>query len=1010
MNTNQTNLNVTVSGRCSDLSEAGRSSGCATQVVIKRNPPTQSNLIFRSRYNNMEDRASKRNNILRVGAWNVRTLRQIGKLEMLKLEMRKLEINALGISEMRWPQKGDFWSGEYRVIHTGNNPTHGTAGVGVVLDERLGKLVDSYLQFNERILLVRIKTKPTNTVLVQVYMPTSACEDEEIEVMYDNIEEVIKYVKGDENLIVMGDWNAIVGEGKVDKIVGKFGLGKRNERGERLIEFCQKYKLVVTNTLFQNHKRRLYTCKLPGDICRVQNDFILVKQRFRNQVHDSKCFPGADIDSDHNLLVMKCVLKLKRLYKGAPKKRWDIAKLKQQEVQEEFEKNIYEEIRSIENVPIETQREWSTLKEVITKNAEQVIGFEKRQSQAAWITGEIVDLIEKRRSVRSDSTEEGIARYKFLKNQITNKCRQAKETWMKDKCEQVQSDLEQGKVDKAFKTIKRVFQEHKPRAVNLKDSTGKFLIREREIVNEWKRYLENLYGENEQRMLRGMEEEESVDLDKLGEPILRSEFDLALRQLKNNKASGVDNLPAELLKQAGQYFLDRLFVLINEIYKTGSLPNDFKMSKIVTLPKKANSEKCEDFRTISLLSHASKILTKVINRRIEHVSENYLAEDQFGFRRNKGTRDAILALRLITAKRRAFGQKTAIAFIDLEKAFDNVNWEIMFKILEKLGIKYRDRRVLFNLYKEQMAVIEIGKEKETAEIRKGVRQGCALSPVLFNLYIEDAMNRLKMKDNIGIRIQGENVSMIRFADDIALLAENEEALEASLQEMASILRDYGMKINKKKTKVLVSSKGVDRIPIRFEGEYLQRVEEFSYLGSKISSDCKCKGEIQQRIIQAKRAFISKRSLLCCKKINLETRKNFLKMYVWSVALYGSETWTLLKGDMSRLEAFEMWCFRRMLRISYIERVTNDEVLRRIGEQRAILKTIKRRRDKLIGHTLRHESILQHILESGIGKKTQKGRPPQDYCRQIIEDVACGSYREMKDLARNRELWRARSNQ
>ena len=448
------------------------------------------------------------------------------------------------------------------------------------------------------------------------------------------------------------------------------------------------------------------------------------------------------------------------------------------------------------------------------------------------------------------------------------------------------------------------------------------------------------------------------------------------------------------------------------MYVTGKVPDDFKKSKIVTLPKKGNSEKCEDFRTISLLSHASKILTKIINRRIEQLSESYLAEDQFGFRRNKGTREAILALRLIASKRRALGKKTAIAFIDLEKAFDNVNWKIMFRILEKLGVKYRDRRILFNLYKNQVAVIEVGKEKEVAEIRKGVRQGCALSPVMFNLYIEEAMNQLKTKENLGVQIQGEAVSMIRFADDIALLGENEKALEESLLEMASILNDYNMKINKKKTKVLVCSKEAEarKTHVKFEGENLQQVKEFSYLGSKITTDVKCHSEVKQRIHQAKKAFLSKRSLLCCKKISLQVRKNFLKTYVWSVALYGAETWTLLKNDMSRLEAFEMWCYRRMLKISYIERVPNEEVLQRIGENRSILRTIKKRRVKLIGHTLRHEGILQHIFESGLGRKTIRGRPPKDYCSQIREDVGCSSYREMKRLARDRDIWRTRSNQ
>ena len=85
-----------------------------------------------------------------------------------------------------------------------------------------------------------------------------------------------------DNLILMRDWNAVVEEGKEGSIVGKYGLGKRNESGDRLVEFCAKDKLVIARTLFKNHKRRIYTWKMPGDIGRYQIDYILVKQRFRN--------------------------------------------------------------------------------------------------------------------------------------------------------------------------------------------------------------------------------------------------------------------------------------------------------------------------------------------------------------------------------------------------------------------------------------------------------------------------------------------------------------------------------------------------------------------------------------------------------------------------------------------------------------------------------------------------------------------------------------------------------
>jgi len=123
-----------------------------------------------------------------------------------------------------------------------------------------------------------------------------------------------------------------------------------------------------------------------------------------------------------------------------------------------------------------------------------------------------------------------------------------------------------------------------------------------------------------------------------------------------------------------------------------------------------------------LLSHASKILTKIIFKRIEGKIEQLLTEDQFGFRRNMEMREAILVLRVIIQKRIRKDKQTFIAFGDIEKAFDNVNWKVMFNMMKRLGIKYTDRKLLYNLYKDELAVIRIQDEVEEAKINRGVKQ------------------------------------------------------------------------------------------------------------------------------------------------------------------------------------------------------------------------------------------------------------------------------------------------
>ncbi|XP_050059858.1 craniofacial development protein 2-like [Aphis gossypii] len=167
----------------------------------------------------------------------------------------------------------------------------------------------SIMIYSSRLCLVKVESTPNNLAIIQVYIPTTKANDEEVEEVYVGIEGVLKHTKPHDNVIIMGDLNAIVGENREGREVGDFCLGKRNERIERVVEFCRENRMIITSTRFQNPKRRIYTWKIPGDIARYQIDYILVKNRFKNQVTFCKAYLSADCDSDHNLVIAKCELR-----------------------------------------------------------------------------------------------------------------------------------------------------------------------------------------------------------------------------------------------------------------------------------------------------------------------------------------------------------------------------------------------------------------------------------------------------------------------------------------------------------------------------------------------------------------------------------------------------------------------------------------------------------------------------------------------------------------------------
>lgn len=945
----------------------------------------------------------------RVGTWNVRTLLQSGKLKNLLIEMERLKLDILGIAEMRWPMPGDFWMGDYRVIHSGtqdNRPGYG--GVGIVLQRKLGNRVKGFVQYNERLMLVRIETKPKDTVIVQVYMPTTDESEEVVERCYEDLSELIEKIKSEENLIVLGDWNAIVGEGAEGNVVGKYGLGQRNERGERLAEFCSQHKLVVTNTLFQHHLRRRYTWKAPGDIRRAQLDYILVRQRFRNQVKDSRSYPGADVDSDHNLVVMRCELKFKRL-KLKDRKQWDISRLKDGRIQSKY---IKETDRVIEETKecLGVEQKWNEIKMGIELTAKDVIGKKKQEIRKEWISQEVVEMINERRKYKNSKDEEGLMKYKSLRNRIIRRARQDKEVYLINICDEIEKNMKSGQVDIAYRNVKRFFESKKVRTMSIEDKDGILKYDRESIAKRWKEYLEQLYGENNVNLR--IEGEDEVVAEDMGAPIMMEEFERALQDLKERKAPGVDNIQGELLKKAGERLKGALYDMVCSIYVTGEVPEDFVKCIIVPLPKKPNARSCEEYRTLSLVCHASKIVTGIIRRRIEKQIDEQLSEDQFGFRKGVGTREAILALRQLIEKQMKKGKRTCIAFVDLEKAFDRVNWKILFDILRQTGISYRDRRLIHNIYTREIGVVRDGSNEESAHIQRGVRQGCSLSPYLFNLYVQKAIDRVREEVNLGLPIHGERIDMIRFADDIALMTESEEDLQRILNKMDSIMdEEFSMKINTKKTKILVCCRSKENYtPVTLRNEVIKEVSEFNYLGSKITNDGRSCKDITSRIAQAKNAFNKKKGLFTSRNISLDVRKRMLKTYVWSIATYGSEAWTMGVTEERRLEAFEAWCYRRMLKVSWRERWTNEEVFNKAEEERSFLRWIKRRRARLIGHIIRHDGMLKMIIEGVVEGKNLRGRPRLEYMKQLLRDMRCASYCELRRKADDRGAWRVAANQ
>ena len=218
-------------------------------------------------------------------------------------------------------------------------------------------------------------------------------------------------------------------------------------------------------------------------------------------------------------------------------------------------------------------------------------------------------------------------------------------------------------------------------------------------------------------------------------------------------------------------------------------------------------------------------------------------------------------------------------------------------------------------------------------------------------------------------------------------------------------KEYGMKINIKKTKVMRMSRTEGaKAKIQIDGNSLEQVMEYCYLGSTVTSDGKCHKDVRKRIAMGKNAF-NKRSELLRGKLSLQLKKRMVKSLIWSVTLYASETWTLRKEDIKRLEAFEMWIWRRIERISWMDHWKNVDVLLLVDERRSLIDTIRQRQKNWIGHILRGESLLRTVLEGRIPGKKTRGRPRMMLLDWMMDGGRKMNYGELKKKSSNRQYWR-----
>lgn len=281
-----------------------------------------------------------------------------------------------------------------------------------------------------------------------------------------------------------------------------------------------------------------------------------------------------------------------------------------------------------------------------------------------------------------------------------------------------------------------------------------------------------------------------------------------------------------------------------------------------------------------------------------------------------------------------------------------------------------------------------------------------LSPLLFNVYSERIFQEALEDTDSGIKVNGEYINNIRYADDTVVFANSLESLREMMVRVIEVSERYGLSLNFKKTKYMVVSK-TNNHPgqLSINNKDIERVQTYTYLGTKISETWDHSLEIKCRIERARAAFLKMSKLFKCHDLSLPTKIRLLRCYVFPVLLYGVESWTLTEASCTKIESFEMWLYRRILRIPWTDHITNLRVLERMGKDKELLLLIKTRKLEYLGHIMRNSQryeLLQLILQGKVEGRRRPGRRRISWLKNLrtwFNTTTVGLFRAAVDKVR-----------
>ena len=887
------------------------------------------------------------------------------------------------------------------------------------------KLMETPKFVSARIMLVRVPlARGNHATIISAYAPTLDSDNGLKDDFYSSLDETVRHVDKRDKLILAGDFNARVGKDSDiwNPVIGQHGVGKMNSNGLRLLTLCAENDLTITNTIFQMKNKFKTSWMHPRSKQWHLIDYIIVRTNMRREVRTTRAMRGANCWTDHRMILMKINITIRpAIRRQKACRKLNCATLEDPKKKEEYKNALSARLIADEHVQgANVDERWQALSCHLKETGKEILGYEKKKNRD-WFdenNSEIKALLKRKNAAHNARIKQPDSQYlsdkfKELSAQAQRKLREMENKWWIDFASQMQDFADTNNVHRFYETMRCAVGPKNRSLTPVKALDGTILKSKIEISERWREHFVLLLNEENGHDATVLQELPLHDqIESLNNTPSTDEIQKALNSLKNNKSPGPDGVQAELLKNGGCVAEERIQALIHQTWTEGKIPQVWKDANLITIYKsKGDKTDCGNSRGISLLSVAGKILAKVLcNRLVEQVGERLIPETQCGFRAERGTCDMLFVARQLQEKCREQHRDLHMAFVDLSKAFDRVPRNMLWKVLERLGCPPHFISMVRQFHEGmQCRVSAAGDLSEPFDVTVGVKQGCVMAPVLFNIYllcVTFVLHRTVGQAGITMRYRySRNLFDLRklkatsrtkevsfmemqYADDCAIVAHTHNELQMLIAALNEIYKRFGLKMNAQKTEVMsrnVDTHNNDSGQIMVDSTALENVSDFKYLGSFLSSDCSLDKEINQRIGRAAATYGNLRSRIFeNKNIKLSTKISVYAAVCLSILLYGSETWTVYRRHIKKLESYHIRCLQRILGLTWRDRIPHTEILKKANSV-SLECSLAQRQLRWLGHVIRmpEDRLPRQVL---YGELSQGQRSAGGQCKRYKDNM------------------------